>query len=161
MTLEIQPLTKNDLDTVINMCIEAFGAFETKDEIRTYLMEQIDVSISKKDVLGSHIVGCYLFNKASIYDFMQDNPTCALSDLSSYKDKQGIQGVALVVRNSFKGKGIGKLLRDVPKSMNVDYIWGKHLSDLGNIQQWVQYGRKIVGNGIVEDEHLIITLMDL
>jgi len=153
-------IEEQDIDEILNMCVQAFGDLESSDEIKEYLKEKTDWNISKKATLDNKIVGCYLFNEDSVIDFLKDSD-CALEDLSQYENKRGIQGIALVVRPEYQKFGIGKKLRSVPLNMGYDYIWGQHLKGLHNIKHWTDFGRKIVADGEIDGEDMYVTLMDI
>jgi GNAT superfamily N-acetyltransferase len=113
--------------------------------------------ISKKATINGKIVGCYLLNNTSIYEYLSKN-----SKFEDYKNKRGIQGMGLAVLPEFKGMGIGKKLRKIPYEMEYDYIWGRHLKSLKNIHHWIKFGRRVVFNGKDKDgKEIYITLADL
>ena len=80
-----------------------------------------------------------------------------LEDLSKYKNLRGIQGVSLGILPEYRNQGIGKQLRDLPKTMGYDYIWGQHFKSLKNVEHWTKFGRRKVA----DDNGIYVTLMDL
>ena len=50
--------------------------------------------------------------------------------------------MALFLLPKHRGTGVGRRLRAIPLTLSYDYIWGQHFEDLGNLQNWVNFGRK-------------------
>jgi GNAT superfamily N-acetyltransferase len=90
-----------------------------------YLNAVVDWNLSVKLVLDNKIIGCYLFSEGSIDEYTDD-----------FKDKKGIEGVALVVDKEYRNLGYGKLLIKYSESLPYDYIWGQHLKGIGNLEHW-------------------------
>ena len=157
---QISDIDESDIDGILDICVEAFGDLESSDEIKEYLKEKTDWSISKKATIGDKIVGCYLLNEESVIDFLKDSD-CSLENLSQYENKRGIQGIGLVVVPEYQKLGIGKEMRSIPLNMEYDYIWGQHLKGLHNIKHWTDFGRRIVADGEIDGEEMYVTLMDI
>lgn len=85
-------------------------------------------SIMLVDENGS-IKGLYLFG---------DLQLSSLVKLPEYDDLKGIEGILLAVDKSIQGQGWGNKLKDYPKTMGVDYIWGQQLKTLNNLQDWLK-----------------------
>ena len=85
---------------------------------------------------GGKIIGAYLLGKNQLPEMFPGPET------KPYKGKKGIEGVALFVLPEYRGTGIGRQLRGIPLSSGADYIWGQHFEGLGNLQNWVNFGRK-------------------
>jgi len=150
----IEPVQDKDMDCILAMCKEIFK--EHKSIASDLLMLEFftDISISRKALLNDKIIGCYLFNEDTIYC---DNRVI-FEDLGPYKNKKALLGLALALMPDYRGKGYGKQLRDLPKTMrNYDYVWGMQLKSLNNIDNWIRYGRRIVAEG----ESSYVTLMDI
>jgi len=69
-----------------------------------------------------------------------------------YNQLKGVEGVLLVIDESIRNLGYGNKLKDFPKSLNVDYVWGEQLKELNNLDDWLK--RRIL---IAETEHVYIT----
>ena len=152
----------NDVDKeiVLDMCVEAFGDLESSDEIKEYLNDTVDWTLSKKCVMDGRIVGCYLLNEESVVDFLEGSD-CATEDLSKYKNLSGIQGIAIVVIPEYKSLGIGREMRALPLKMNYDYYWGQELKGLNNVENWKRFGMRVVADGVIHGDDMYVTLMDL
>lgn len=73
------------------------------------------------------------------------------------KYKKGVQGVGLFVLPEYRDLGIGAALRDIPLYLPYDYIWGMHLKELNNIDNWKRYGREVLAG----EGEIFTTMMDL
>jgi hypothetical protein len=136
------------------MCVELFSEAVNCTYLEGFFYFMSDFSISWKAVLNGKTIGCYLLNEESItsYDFN------SLENLSSYRDKKSLQGVALGILKEYRGYSYGRQLRDSALSLSgYDYIWGFNARILNNLPNWLQYGRRLVG----ETESSYVTLMDL
>lgn len=149
----ISPIHSEDIKEVLHICSIIFSNVMSPNEVRGYIKSVAKWDISVKATIGDKIVGCYIFNE----DPVMDQANCSKEDLSKYKKLKGIQGVALAVLPKFRGTGVGRLLRNYPLKLNYDYIWGQHLKGLHNVDNWMKFGRRLVG----DCEDLYITLMDL
>lgn len=94
---------------------------------------------------NDRIFGLYLIGDRQLNDLIPNN--------TNYKNKVGVQGVLLAVDNSLRGQGWGNKLKDYPKTLGFDYIWGEQLKTLNNLKDWLKR-RKLVA----QTEYCYITL---
>jgi len=156
-TVEIRKIEPHEVDEAL---LDAgFGSF--KDKIGgtangfynsvMWAMESLDnayVAVYRNRIIGGYFLE---FNKIGSF-YLNDSG-------ENYKDKVGIQGVALFLLPEFRGQGIGAALRAIPVEMEgVDYVWGMHLASLKNVKNWVKYGRKVISGS---EDGFAVTLMDL
>lgn len=73
---------------------------------------------------GKKIMGVYLFGDTQLN--------------GEYKVLRGIEGVLLAVDETIRGQGWGNKLKDYPKTLEIDYIWGYQLKSLGNLNDWLK-----------------------
>ena len=73
-----------------------------------------------------------------------DSQLCSSFLTEKYTGLKGVEGVLLVVDKEIRGQGWGNKLKDYPKTLEVDYIWGQQLKTLNNIEDWLKR-REIVG----------------
>ncbi len=151
--VSISKISSQEIPDVLEVCSQVFSNVMSPEDVKEYIQETADWRISIKATLGEKIIGCYIFNEDSVAQFQR----CSKEDLNKYKSLKGIQGVGLAVLPEYRGTGIGKKMRDYPLHLNYDYIWGQHLEGLHNIDNWVKFGRRVVG----KCGGLFITLMDL
>jgi len=168
---QILPVENEDVPEILEICAEALAHVDNPDRIKGYLGKATKWSLSKKCVLNGKIIGAYLLNEFPIQVMLDDCKrlfkegkfsVCDFEDYEKYRTLRGLHGLALVVLPEFQKIGAGKKLRDVPLHMGYDYIWGMHLETLKNIEQWTNFGRKVLGKFTDdEDETVYITVMDL
>jgi len=156
----ISDIEQQDIPEVLNVCAKVLGDVDSEEDVKEYLSSVTDWNISKKAVVGGKIVGAYLFNEQPITEFLE-GCDCTTEDVSKYANLRGIQGLGLALLPECRGTGIGRKMRDIPLHMGYDYIWGQHLKSLHNIDQWLKFGRRVVADGMIGEDDLYVTLMDL
>jgi len=75
------------------------------------------------------IMGLYLLG---------DSQLDSLTVNEKYVDLKGVEGVLLAVSEEIRGQGWGNKLKDFPKTLEVDYIWGQQLKTLNNLEDWLK-----------------------
>jgi hypothetical protein len=50
----------------------------------------------------------------------------------------GVEGLLLAVDESIRGFGFGNRLKDLPRTLGVDYIWGQQFKILNNLDDWLK-----------------------
>jgi hypothetical protein len=53
----------------------------------------------------------------------------------------------LVVDKEIRGQGWGNKLKEYPKTLEVDYIWGQQLKTLNNLEDWLKR-RELLGETV-------------
>lgn len=128
-----QGITENDLAQV-----KAILDVEFERHLHdswAYITKNTDWSISFKALDGTKIVGVYALG---------NNQIASEFDLPDYRERKGVEGVALAVLPEYKGTGVGRQLIEAPRKLGRDYVWGSALRALSNVQHWAKR-RKIVG----------------
>ncbi|MFN9953714.1 MAG: hypothetical protein ACK55I_11490, partial [bacterium] len=67
-----------------------------------------------------------------------DNQLNSLVEDEKYVNLKGVEGVVLAVSEEVRGQGWGNKLKDFPKTLEVDYIWGQQLKSLNNLEDWLK-----------------------
>lgn len=67
-----------------------------------------------------------------------DQPIESLVKTDEYKNLKGVEGVVLAVDRELRGKGWGTKLKEYPKNLGYDYIWGQQLKTLNNLEDWLK-----------------------
>jgi len=67
-----------------------------------------------------------------------DSQLDSLTLNEKYVKLKGIEGVLLVVNEEIRGQGCGDKLKDYPKTLDFDYIWGQQLKTLNNLEYWLK-----------------------
>lgn len=94
-----------------------------------------EISATLTDDYGD-LYGVYLLGDAQV-------PIDKLC-LNKYANLKGVEGIALAIDPNIRGLGYGNLLKDYPKSLEIDYVWGQQLKSLNNLDMWLKR-RKLVG----------------
>jgi hypothetical protein len=84
---------------------------------------------------NDNIMGVYLLG---------DKQLDSLVKVDKYLNLKGLEGILLAVDESIRGMGWGNKLKDYPKSLGCDYIWGQQLKTLNNLNDWLKR-RELVG----------------
>ena len=150
----IENIEESDIDYIIEMCEKLFSEAMGYYYPGLLFYEMTDFLISKKAVLDDKIIGCYLLKGESV----NTQEINWLENLDLYQARRGLQGVALGILKEYRGLAYGRQLRDSALTLSqYDYIWGGQAKQLNNLDNWLGYGRRLVG----ETECSFVTLMDL
>jgi len=150
----IETIEEDDIFDITEMCVKLFSEAAGFEYSGLFFLSSTDWEISKKAVLDGKIIGCYLFYGESISGVDMNR----LENLDRYSNKYGLHAVALGIMKEYRGLSYGRQLRDSVLAMKeYDYVWGGHLKTLNNLDNWLAYGRRLVG----ETDDSYFTLMDL
>lgn len=152
----ILPIEHADLPWIEKAIVSAFTGKGMSDEsLIEYVLISTEWGISRKLVLGDETIGVYLLSaRYPITDIVP--PEKSHEDLSQYASKRGVEGIALLIDPKYRGRGYGELLKNLPRQMGFDYVWGQQLHSLGNLQQWLKRRRLVADLG-----NVWVTLEDL
>jgi len=120
-----------------------------------YIQAVADMDLSVAAMEGDQALGFYFLGRRTVAKGIADEEMEPVEDLSGYEQKQGVEGVALGLVSAARGQGIGSKLRDYPRSLDVDYIWGLQLESLNNLEHWLKRRRLVA-----KKPGLIATLQD-
>lgn len=140
----IQGIPKSRITEVLDWSHNLFADKMSKSDFDAYIkyVSNFDKSImllnNNDEIFGVYILG--------------DKQICEFTNDVSYKNLKGIEGVLLGVDESIRGNGYGNQLKDYPRTLGVDYIWGQQLKTLNNLDDWLKR-RKLVAI----TEHVYIT----
>ena len=117
----------------------AYGFFKnviSKDFFYELIMEETNWKISLI-ILDDEdkIKGLYLLGNTQLSSYINNN---------KYNNLKGVEGILLAVDNDIRGLGWGNKLKDYPKNLGFDYIWGQQLKSLNNLTDWLKR-RELVG----------------
>ena len=96
------------------------GFFQIVVEGQTDLKKSAMIVDKDDNILGVYLIGN---NQLRNLDF---------------HDLKGVEGVLLAIDESIRGRGWGNRLKDYPKTLGVDYIWGQQAKGLNNIKDWLK-----------------------
>jgi len=118
------------IDNVLEFSYPYFNHLMGKYSYEEYLKSVTDWGVSAMlfDDDGK-MLGTYLLGDHQITDFVT---------ASKYDNLVGVEGVLLVVDSTIRGMGYGNKLKDYPKTLGVDYIWGQQFKGLKNLDDWLK-----------------------
>jgi hypothetical protein len=126
-----QGISSEMQDTVIDWVYSFFTTYMDSSYFRYYLKKTTNWETSALLMDGDVIKGAYLLG---------DTPIGIYSPVwnEKYSKLKGIEGVLLVIDDSIRNQGWGNKLKDYPKSLGVDYIWGQQFKGLNNLKDWLK-----------------------
>ena len=145
--LIIRNYRDEDEKQVISLTVDAFREFMHYSEIPKYIKSIVNfnksIVIDKEGV----IIGFYLLSDRQIMEIIsEESKIIFYEDIELYKNKMGIEGVALFVKDSYRGKGFATQLKNYIKTLEVDYIFGLQFKKLNNLNQWLKNRRLVAEN---------------
>lgn len=97
-----------------------------------YYMRDLANANWKKSVLlldGDNIKGVYILGNHQLpSQYVQ----------AKYVGLIGIEGLLIAVDESVRGQGWGNKLKEYPKTLGYDYIWGQQFKGLNNLKDWLK-----------------------
>jgi len=162
--LSVDKIADIDKATIIQHTVTAFHGNDVSDpDIITFTNRYTDWDLSRKLMLDGSMTGFYLLQEHSVADLINNRyDRCVpLEDLSGYATKRGVEGIILLVLPEYRGRGYGNLLKDLPRQMGYDYVYGEHFKATpAVVQHWLKRRRLIADCcGIYGD--VWVTLEDL
>lgn len=114
----------------ITWAFEYFKYVTSKDYFFAILQQETnwDISAILLDE-EDKIMGLYLLG---------DKQLDSLTLNEKYIKLKGVEGVVLAVSEEIRGQGWGNKLKDYPKTLEFDYIWGQQLKTLNNLEDWLK-----------------------
>lgn len=157
-------ITETDKPTIIQATVTEFqGNGITDTEIITFTNRYTDWDLSRKLIVNGIMVGFYLLQEDSVADLLDDRyERCRLlEDLSGYKTKRGVEGIILLVLPQYRGQGYGNRLKDLPRQMGYDYVYGEQFKASPTVlQHWLKR-RRLVADCSGPYGDVWVTLEDL
>jgi hypothetical protein len=125
-----QGIPQNRRLEVITWAFEYFKHVTGKDYFFAIIAQETNWDLSLMLVDENDVLkGCYLFG---------DQQVDSIIDTDDFKDMKGIEVILLAVDKEIQGQGWGNKLKDYPKTLKFDYIWGQQLKTLGNLKDWLK-----------------------
>lgn len=136
-----QGIPKDLIQPVLDFTYPNFKHLMPRQGYDFYLKSVTNWGISAMLVTDDDtILGVYLLGDNQITDIVNS---------TKYKDLVGVEGVLLLVDSSVRGQGWGNKLKDFPKTLNVDYIWGQQFKSLNNLNDWLKRRELVATTGEV------------
>lgn len=134
----IQGIPSNRVSEVLNYSYQFFSHVMEKRDFDYYMRTLANINWGVSVLLlddEDNIKGTYILGNHQITSML---------DADEYVGLNGVEGVLLCVDESIRGLGYGNQLKDYPRSLGYDYIWGQQFIPLGNLNDWLKR-RELVG----------------
>ncbi len=141
-----QGIPSNKVTEVLEYSYQYFNHVMDEANFHYYMENLADVNWEQSVLLlddEDNIKGTYILGNHQITSMLK---------AEGYLGLNGIEGVLLCVDESLRGLGYGNLLKEYPKTLGYDYIWGQQLIPLNNLNDWLKR-RELVG----QTEYVYIT----
>lgn len=130
--IEISKIYNSDFDEVVEVARDVYSKL-LGDWGYDSIKKHIDTRYSVVARDGDRIIGGYILNEEPSIDEHEDR----------FKNKKGIHGYAIFLKEEYRNIGIGDQLRRVPESLDFDYIHGLAFKSLNNANHWRKFGRYV------------------
>jgi hypothetical protein len=157
----LTPISDDDKDPIIAHTVTEFhGKGITDDEIIDFTRRYTDWNLSRKLIIDDTLAGFYLLREGSIANLLSARyyRCVPLEDLSHYTERRGVEGIILLVLPDYRGYGYGNLLKDLPRQMGYDYVYGEQFKATPDVlEHWLKRRRLIADcNGTYGDVWLTL-----
>ena len=142
----IQGIPNNKIEEVLDYAHKYFEHVMDAKNFHQYVRYHANVNWGESILLvdgENNIKGVYILG---------GNQLNSIVTTKDYKDLNGVEGVLLCVDETLRGQGYGNKMKDYPKTLGYDYIWGQQFKDLDNLNDWLKR-RVLVG----ETQYVYIT----
>lgn len=126
----VKGIDKTNIESILNWSYPYFETLISEQSYDNIILSDTNWDISfmllndKDDILGVYLIG-----DCQLPIDIDDN------DISTMI---GVEGVLLIIDDSIRNQGWGNKLKDCPKDLGVDYIWGQQLKELNNLNDWLK-----------------------
>jgi hypothetical protein len=136
-----QGIPLNQIQEILEFTYPNFKDLMSKDFYDIYLKGVTNWNISATLTTDDDkLFGVYLLG---------DNQITNMVYASKYEVLNGVEGVLLVIDSSIRGLGYGNKLKDYPKTLGYDYIWGQQFKGLNNLKDWLKRRELVASNDSV------------
>jgi hypothetical protein len=101
---------------------------------------KINKNITKILTLNNKVIGGYVLSEADVLNVGLG------VEIKELEHKKGVEGVALYVDDEYRDFGFGKMLRNLPRRLGYDYVFGSQLKTLNNIDDWLKHRVMVAEN---------------
>lgn len=135
----------SDILKTLDYSYKFFDKIISKKNFEDHVLNVTDFSLSARLINDDgKVKGVYLIGTNKLSNYVV---------LPELENLIGVEGVLLAVDEDIRGMGFGNRLKDYPKSIGVDYIWGQQFKALNNLQDWLK--RRVL---VYETEDIYFTL---
>jgi hypothetical protein len=76
------------------------------------------------------IVGAYTLLESDVCD--------EFNNTEKFEGLYGVEGILLFIDEAYRGMGWGNKLKDMPRELGYDYVWGRQHKKLNNLHHWLK-----------------------
>lgn len=118
-------IPQEEIEFVLEWGFNHFKEIIDKKSFKSIVNTHTNWYISAKLVdENNKLMGVYLLGDCQLF-FKNDE--------ISLEGKIGVEGVLLAIDKEIRGQGWGEKLKDYPKTLDVDYVWGQQFKALNNL----------------------------
>jgi hypothetical protein len=133
-----QNIPLNQIQEVLDFTFPFFKDIISRNGFDYYMRDLANANWEQSALLlddNDNIKGVYILGNHQLpSQYVQDK----------YVGLIGVEGLLLAVDESVRGKGWGNKLKEYPKTLGYDYIWGQQFKKLNNLKDWLKR-RELVG----------------
>jgi hypothetical protein len=135
----------NEIAKMLDYSYKFFNKIISKENFDEHVLSVTNFPLSARLITDTGMVkGIYLIGTNKLSNYV------VLPELDGLI---GVEGVLLAIDEDIRGMGFGNKLKDYPKSIGVDYIWGQQFKALNNLEDWLK--RRVL---VHETENVYITM---
>lgn len=127
-----QGITLNQIQEVLDFSFPFFEHVISRKGFDYYMIDLANANWTQSVLLldnQENIEGVYILGNNQLpSQFVQDK----------YVGLVGVEGLLLAVDESLRGEGYGNKLKDYPRTLGYDYIWGQQFKELNNLKDWIK-----------------------
>jgi hypothetical protein len=120
----------NEIAKMLDYSYKFFNKIISKENFDEHVLSVTNFPLSARLITDAGMVkGIYLIGTNKLSNYV------VLPELDGLI---GVEGVLLAIDEDIRGMGFGNKLKDYPKSIGVDYIWGQQFKALNNLEDWLK-----------------------
>jgi hypothetical protein len=120
----------NEIAKMLDYSYKFFNKIISKENFDEHVLSVTNFPLSARLITDAGMVkGIYLIGTNKLSNYV------VLPELDGLI---GVEGVLLAIDEDIRGMGFGNSLKDYPKSIGVDYIWGQQFKALNNLEDWLK-----------------------
>lgn len=139
-----QGIPQERIKEALSFSYPFFSHLMDEKEFNNYILSVSNWEQSFMLDYEDNIKGIYIIGNNQVTDFTAD---------PQFENLVGVEGVLLAIDESIRGMGWGNKLKDIPKTLGADYIWGQQFKELNNLNDWLKR-RELVS----VTEHVYVTV---
>ena len=152
--LKIEDASKFEVKHILDTFGKCFPQYNT-EELKRYVVDTTNFNKSFVLTDGIEIYGIYLLGDRQLHQIIEDEQLTPTENLDPYKNKVGIELVAIGIVPEKRKLGYASLLKSKSRQPGYNYTCNLEFKELGNIQHWLRTQRIVAKN-----DEMYLTLQD-